>query len=254
MEVLAMKNKDIKISLIFSIIGLIAGMFLVVSQISMATEIMKQEMISQLGSTTALIAISAAQVSVFAFLSSFIGLKLSRKINLTLNFKFDKISTILATVIGMVAAIIIVGSDKFIFAPYLPAQTDAYVFSPIYFMASVLYGGVVEELMLRLLIMSLMVLILWKFFARSKDNSAIPNWIYITAIFLAAILFAAGHLPATAQLLGLSTPILIRAFVLNGVAGLGFGYLYWKKGLAYSIYAHMITHIFMQVIFMPILY
>jgi len=69
---------------------------------------------------------------------------------------------------------------------------------------------------------------------RSKD-SAISNWIYITAIFLSAILFAAGHLPATAQLLGLSTPILIRAFVLNGIAGLGFGY-------------------FMQNIFMPILY
>lgn len=249
-----MKNKDIKISLIFTFIGLIAGMFLAVYQVSMATEIMKQDMISRFGSTTALIAISAAQVTVFAFLSSFIGLKLARRTNLKLNFNFNKKSTILATVIGMVAAIIIVGSDKFIFAPYLPAQTEAYVFSPIYFMASVLYGGVVEELMLRLLIMSLMVLILWKLFARLKGNSAIPNWIYIMAIFLAAIIFAAAHLPATAQLLGLSTPIFIRAMVLNGIAGLGFGYLYWKKGLAYSIYAHMITHIFMQIIFMPILY
>lgn len=249
-----MKNKDIKISLIFTIIGLIAGVFLVVYQVSMVTGIMKQDMISQFGSTTALIAISVAQVTVFTFISSFIGLKLSNKVNLMLNFKFDKKNTMLATLIGMVAAIIIVGSDKFIFAPYLPVQIESYVFSPIYFMASVLYGGVVEELMLRLFIMSLLVLILWKLFARSKDKSAIPNWIYMMAIFLAAILFAAGHLPATAQLLGLSTPIMIRVFVLNGVAGLGYGYLYWKKGLSYSIYAHMITHVFMQVIFMPILF
>lgn len=94
-----MKNKDIKISLIFTIIGLIAGMFLAAYQVSMATEIMKQDMISRFGSTTALIAISAAQATVFAFLSSFIGLKLARRTKLKLNFNYDKKSTILATVI-----------------------------------------------------------------------------------------------------------------------------------------------------------
>ncbi|MEG0371967.1 MAG: CPBP family intramembrane glutamic endopeptidase, partial [Clostridium sp.] len=146
------------------------------------------------------------------------------------------------------------GSDKLIFAKYLPPKIEAYTFLPTYFIGSILYGGVVEEVMLRLFVMSLIVLILWKIFARSRNNSTIPNLIYITAIFISAILFAAGHLPVTAQTLGLSTPILIRCFLLNGIGGIGFGYLYWKRGLSYAIYAHMITHIFMQLVFMPILF
>jgi hypothetical protein len=49
-------------------------------------------------------------------------------------------------------------------------------------------------------------------------------------------------------------PIIIRAFVLNGIGGIGFGYLFWKKGLAYSMVAHGVTHIFMQLIFMPLMF
>lgn len=156
-----------------------------------------------------------------------------------------------AVLIGLTAAFIITASDKFIFAEYLPPQT-AYVFSPIYFAAGVLYGGIIEEILLRLLVMSLFVLILWKLFAKSKDNLTIPNKVYIAAIILAAALFAAGHIPVTIQTIGLSTPILIRCFVLNGVGGIGFGYLYWKHGLAYSMVAHAAAHVFMQLVFMPV--
>lgn len=249
-----MKNKDLKISIIFTIIGLIAGIFTGFFQVSTLTEELYQQIISQLGSTNALIIVVIVQVVMFTFFSAFLGLKIARKVNLKLNFKFDKNSLVLATIIGLVTSIILSASDKFIFAQYLPKQTETYRFSLVYFISSILYGGVVEELMLRLFMMSLIVLILWKLFAKSKDKSIIPNWIYITAIFLSAILFAAGHLPATAKLLGLSTPILIRAFLLNGVAGVGFGYLYWKKGLSYAICTHMLTHIFSQILFMPMLF
>jgi len=249
-----MKNKDIKYSLIFTLIGLIAGIFVGVYQVSTATEELKLQIIAQLGSTNMLIVVSIIQATLYALISAFVGLKLARKVNLKLNFKFDKNSAILATVIGLLAAIIISGSDKFIFAEYLPKQTEAYNFSPLYFIVSLLYGGVVEELMLRLFLMSLICLVLWKLFARSKDYSAIPSWIYISAIFLSAILFAAGHVPATAQLIGISTPILIRCFLLNGFAGIGFGYLYWKKGFFYAMCAHMLAHIFNQIIFMPMFF
>ena len=100
--------------------------------------------------------------------------------------------------------------------------------------------------------MSLFVLILWKLFARSKDNMNIPSGIYSAAIVLAAALFAAGHIPVTIQTIGLSTPILIRCFVLNGIGGIGFGYLYWKHGLAYAMVAHAAAHVFMQLVFMPV--
>lgn len=247
------KNKDLKVSLTFTVVGLIASIFAAIYQIAMLNESMKQQIISRLGSIEALIPIAALQGVIFTFIATFIGLKLARKVNLKLNFKFDRKSFILSIIIGLITALIITVSDSFIFAGYLPTTITTYVFSPIYLITGILYGGIIEEILLRLLVMSLFVLILWKLFARTKDDKNISNWIYITAIILSTILFAAGHLPLTIQSIGLSTPILIRCFVLNGIGGIGFGYLYWKKGLAYSMCAHAATHIFMQLLFMPIL-
>jgi hypothetical protein len=249
-----LKSKDLKISLVFTFIGLIASICVAIYQISMFSEDIKQQIVSQLGSLEALIPIAAVQGALITFLSTFIGLKLAKKVNLKLNFKFDKKALILATLIGLSTALIITGSDSFIFARYLPSKITTYAFSTIYLMTGILYGGIIEEILLRLLVMSLFVLILWKLFAKSRDHLNIPNWIYKAAIILAAALFAAGHIPFTVQSIGLSIPILIRCFVLNGIGGIGFGYLYWKKGLAYSMYAHAATHVFMQVIFMPILF
>ncbi len=248
------KNKDLKISFIFTFIGLVASVIAAMYQITMLTDSMKQQIISQLGSINALIPVAAVQGVLFTFIATFIGLKLARKVNLKLNFKFDKKALILSILIGFVTAFIITVSDRFIFAKYLPSTIIKYVFSPTYLLSGILYGGIIEEVLLRLFIMSLFVLILWKLFAKAKDYLNIPNRVYIFAIILSAILFAAGHLPLTIQTLGTSAPILIRCFILNGIGGIGFGYLYWKKGLSYSIYAHAITHIFMQVIFMPILF
>ncbi len=248
------KNRDLIISLVFTLMGLIGGFFTGCYQSSIATDGIKQQIIAQLGSMEVMILVASAQGALFAFLSAFIGLKVARKVNLKLNFKFDKNAIILSTIIGMVVAIIITVSDKFIFAEYLTSQETSYVFSPIYLMVGIIYGGIVEELMLRLLVMSILVLILWKLFAKSKDKNAIPSWTYITGIVLAATLFAAGHLPITSQTIGLSAPIVIRCFALNGLGGIGFGYLYWKKGIAYSMFAHAATHVFMQAILMPVLF
>lgn len=220
----------------------------------MLTEIIKQQVISQLGSIEALIPVAAAQGLVMTFISTFAGLKLARKVNLKLNFKFDKRALVSGILIGFVTALIITVSDRFIFDRYLPSTITEYEFSATYLISGILYGGIIEEILLRLFAMSLLVLILWKVFAKTKDYLKIPNWIYITAIILSTTLFAVGHLPLTIQTLGISEPILIRCFVLNGIGGIGFGYLYWKNGLAYSMYAHAATHIFIQVIFMPILF
>ncbi len=249
-----MKNNDVKLSLIFSLIGCLAGFLLGLYQVSTLDETMKQTIVSQLGSTTALIVISVIQSTLYSFISAIIGLKLARKAELHLNFTFNRNAAILSVIIALFTALLLSGADKFIFAQYLSDQVQAYSFSTTYFFSSILYGGIVEELMLRLFLMSLFVLLIKKLFIKSNQSLSLPAWVYITAIILAALLFAAGHLPATAQLLGLSTPIVIRAFVLNGVAGLGFGYLYWKKGLSYAILAHMLVHIFNQLIFLPLFY
>ena len=249
-----MENKDLKISFIFAVIGIIASYLVTLYQLSVFSDEIINQIIAQLGSIDRLILIATAQGGLLTFIASYVGLKIAKKVNLELNFKYDKEAMILAVIVGLVTAFIIVASDKFIFAPYLTAIITEYVISPIYLISGVIYGGIIEEIFLRLLVMSLFVMIIWKLFARSTDSLNIPDWIYTTAIFLAAALFAALHLPFTAQAIGLSVPIIIRAFVLNGIGGIGFGYLFWKKGLAYSMVAHGATHIFMQLIFMPIMF
>jgi hypothetical protein len=249
-----LQSNDFKISLLFTAIGLIASICVAYYQISLFSEAIRQEIISRLGSVQALIPIAGLQGAFITFAATLIGLKAAAKTNLKLNFKFNKESAALAVFIGLATALIIAGSDRFIFAEYLPTAITTYTFSPIYLISGVLYGGIIEEILLRLLVMSLFVLLLWKLFEKDKDSLCIPRWIYIAAIVLASALFAAGHLPFTIQTIGVSAPIVIRCFVLNGIGGIGFGYLYWKKGLAYSMAAHALTHVFMQVVFMPLFF
>lgn len=248
-----MKNKDLKLSLLFTVIGMVAGAVTSLYQYRVIDEATKTAIISQLGSINMLFIVSAAQSGIIAFVCSIIGLKLARKINLQLNFKFNKNSFLTALIIGFLTAFIISGSDKFIFASYLPSgMQQPYNFNIAYFLSSILYGGIIEEVMMRLFLMSLIVFILMKLLKSNKDN--IPSWIFVVAIILSALLFAAGHLPAASQMFGLSVPMVTRILLLNAIGGLGFGFLYWKHGLSYSMVAHLMTHVFNQLLLFPLFF
>lgn len=65
------------------------------------------------------------------------------------------------------------------------------------FGAAVLYGGIVEKILMRLFLMSLIAFILWKLFFRNTSKNKLPDKIFISANIISALLFAAGHLPAT---------------------------------------------------------
>jgi membrane protease YdiL (CAAX protease family) len=56
-------------------------------------------------------------------------------------------------------------------------------------------------------------------------------------------LFAAGHLPAVAAQLDLTPAIVARTLVLNGVAGLLYGWLFWRRHLEAAMVAHACTHL-----------
>ncbi|MBE6740769.1 MAG: CPBP family intramembrane metalloprotease [Ruminococcaceae bacterium] len=115
--------------------------------------------------------------------------------------------------------------------------------------ASVIYGGIVEEVLMRLFLMSLLAFIMWKLFYK-KENSP-PSKALITANIVSALLFAAGHLPSTLLTFGTLTPLLLlRCFLLNGAFGLIFGYFYRKHGIQYSMLLHMLFHIVSRSIWM----
>jgi len=59
-----------------------------------------------------------------------------------------------------------------------------------------------------------------------------------------ALVFGAAHL-ATASAIGwpMSALVLTRTFVLNGLGGLAFGWLFWTYGLESAMLAHLFTDV-----------
>jgi membrane protease YdiL (CAAX protease family) len=158
----------------------------------------------------------------------------------------------LAVSTGILAALLIIVLDDFIFDPLLnsagisiPDSIKPEAWKG--FLAS-FYGGITEEVLMRLFLLTLFAWI-GRFIVRKSDQRPGLTVLWIANI-LAAVLFGLGHLPATAALgLPLDTLIVTRALVLNGVAGLAFGWLYWTYGLESAIIAHFSADMVLHVIF-----
>ena len=105
-----------------------------------------------------------------------------------------------------------------------------------------LYGGVVEELLLRWGVMSLFVWIVWRL---SGAAGPIPAWVVWTGLVASSILFAAGHLPVLSVLLPNPPTWLVTLVVgANFVPGVMFGWLFWRRGLEAAMMAHALAHMF----------
>ena len=102
-------------------------------------------------------------------------------------------------------------------------------------MLATFYGGIVEETLFRLFLVSALVWLL----ARSKGGAARP-WMFVTAIVLAALLFGAGHLPAGFAMGVAPSPLaMARIILLNALVGILCGSLYWRLGLEHAMLAHV---------------
>jgi membrane protease YdiL (CAAX protease family) len=113
------------------------------------------------------------------------------------------------------------------------------------FLAS-FYGGITEELLLRLFAMSFLAW-LGHFFSTTTDGKP-TSAVFWAANILAAVLFGLGHLPATSVLVPLTPLVITRAIILNGLIGLACGWLYWKRGLEAAIVSHFSADIVLHVL------
>jgi len=242
-------KRNFLLSLRFSLIGLIAGGLTVVYQLNTMSLIFGEQEIPL--PLPVLILLGSIQIAVVTLVLSFLGLQMMRGTDLSL-FKREnrKYGYKLALFFGFITGLLVAGSDRFVFQMFIPELTRYEVkFSFIALLTGVFYGGVVEEVMLRLFLMTLLLFIVVKI----KKTSSIPNAYYWGAITITSLLFALLHLPFTALLFGELTPLLIlRVIILNGIGGFFFGYLYWKYGLIFSIVSHMFVHISMQLFFIPL--
>lgn len=199
--------------------------------------------------------LSVIQSSIMLAIVLFIGLKISKKLGLKIPLiegyinkeKIDTKPLVKNSILyGIFVGVIIIFLD--IFFLKLGVNLGEAISAPIWqgFLAS-FYGGIVEEIFLRLFFMSL---IIWIFSKLKGSRDIIKNkgavW---SSIIMAAILFGVGHLPATAALTSLTPIVIFRALFLNGIGGIVFGWLYWKNGLESAMIAHFSADIILHVLF-----
>lgn len=238
-----------KTLLFFALVGLVGGFFVGIYALDSYPQEMQQQILSQGLDRIALGLVSAVQSAGYGLVLGALGIFLGKKIGLwrdeTSITRKPLIASVIVAVVGGLALIL---PDLLFFGNYSEAIMSSYAAKPTvpYIIATVTYGAVIEEVMLRLFAMSLVAFLLHKLFERKKEKPTTA--ILIVANVITALLFAAAHLPATSVLLGRSPLIIFRCFLLNGAFGLLFGYLYRKYGLRYAMIAHGGCHVVSKLI------
>jgi hypothetical protein len=184
------------------------------------------------------------------------GMVLSRRIGLqmplisawTSRVPFPPLKNICLSgmLVGAGSGALLMALEALFFLKHLPGELLPLFDIPLWkrLLAGVLYGGITEELLMRLFLVSLIAWMLGKFL-KTPDGMPAPAAFWGAIIFV-AVLFGLGHLPITAAITPLTQLLVVRALVLNGVAGIAFGYLYWRHGLEAAMLGHMSAHLVMQ--------
>lgn len=102
------------------------------------------------------------------------------------------------------------------------------------------YGGVAEEVLFRLFMMTFFVWLLQKC---SLGNAA--PWL---GILVTGIIFGLGHIGITSEMTAITAPVVLRAVLLNGSLSVIYGILYWKRGLESAMIAHFSTDVVLHIL------
>lgn len=245
-------SKNVKYLIFLILVGIVGGIFAGIYTLEITDPTLLEEALAEIGSKEAFIVVYVVQIIGYALFCGIVGKILANKIGLWREVKLEGKSTFVAIISGFGAGIAMMALELLWFANVSDVIKASYEVPPTIsnFIASLIYGGVVEELMIRLFLMSLVAFILWKVFFKGEEQ--IPVKVIVIANVISALFFAAGHLPATAMSIGITPVILIRCFLLNGGVGLVFGRLYHKRGIQYAMIAHACAHIAMKLIWLAI--
>lgn len=216
----------------------------------------RQTLLEQLGSIQMLAVAAMAQSALYAFAAGVVGYLASVKTGLMKPLRIRKRELPPAFGAALTCGIVM-ALDYWTFGAAIPEVRALYTDGIVYksadnWLASVLYGGIIEEVLFRLCVMSVLALAGWKAFFRSRKEA--PTAMLITANILSALLFAAGHLPTAVNMLDTLTPVIIfREILLNGALGMAFGRLYRKYGIQYAMLGHAGCHIISKLIWLAFL-
>ena len=244
--------KTLKRPLLFTLALLpaaaVGGYFVALYQLEIYDAATVAQLVEEIGSRELLLAITVVQTVLYALFCGIVGGLLAQKLGLLRPFGFQKAPLVRCLLLSLAGGILF-SLDPWVFGRWIPAVgPDTVQLATLAgWIGSVLYGGIVEELLLRLFFLSLLAFLLWKIFFKKQES--VPTGVLVAANVVAALLFAAGHLPATVMLFGeLTAPVLVRCFWLNGGFGLLFGWLYRKYGIQYAMLSHALLHIISKLV------
>ena len=238
-----------KTILFFALVGLVGGFMVGLFMMDSYPPEIQQQIYDQGINDVLLGVISALQSTAYGLTLGVAGILLGKKTGMWKDERTITRKPLLATVaVALVGGLAMIVLDIFWFGRYSQVIMDSYAAKPslVFLLGAVIYGGIIEEVMLRLFMMSLVAFLLHKLFWRKQTQT--PVAALVMANIVSALLFAAAHLPATAMLMGLTPMILLRCFLLNGGIGLLFGWLYRKYGLRYAMIAHAGCHLVSKLI------
>ena len=246
-----------KTLLFFAAVGLVGGFFVGLYTLDSYPEDIRQMLVDELSALgleafpidILLGVITALQSAGYGLVLGAIGIVLAKQIGLWKDERtITKRPLLISLAVSVLGGLLLILPDLFFFGRYSEVIMNSYATKPTasYLLATVTYGAVIEEVMLRLFAMSLIAFLLHKLFGKGSEKPS--SAILIVANLLAALLFAAGHLPATLMMIGSTPMIIFRCFLLNGIFGLVFGFLYRKYGLRYAMIAHGGCHVISKLI------
>lgn len=143
---------------------------------------------------------------------------------------------------GVILGFLLVVLERFVF------QHDHYFTRPPFWIGtfSAIYGALNEEVLCRLFLLTLIFFVLNKLVKKPQKYRSMFLW---SAVILSAIGFGFGHLALAMKLSPVTGYEVTRILVLNGIAGIIFGWLYCRIGFYTAAIAHFTTAMMIHVLF-----
>ena len=153
---------------------------------------------------------------------------------------------------GILTGAACIAADRLLFSDLIPeffASARKLAHAPVdSLLIGVFFGGITEEIVMRWGLMSLMIFLFsllrrWMGVGRNAVVEPAPALFYWSSICVAALVFALAHLPSAAAVAPLTEVVTARVLLLNTVAGVLFGWLFWRHTLESAMVAHAALHV-----------
>ncbi|ETA69462.1 CAAX amino terminal protease family [Methanolobus tindarius DSM 2278] len=204
-----------------------------------------------------ILATQFARSTVIFLIGIFTGLYLGKKVGLktpVLSSLFEdrrlpsdfKDSFRFSILMGLIISFVIIILDTLVFTRYSESLLIFLTTPPLWqrFLYS-FYIGITEEIVLRFFLMTFLVWITWKIKKNSEGKATeIGAWI---SILLVTLLYSTIYVFLSRETM--DPALVMRIAVFNGMSSMVFGWIYWKKGLEYSIISNTTATMMLFVVF-----